>query len=100
MLPYSLANARLYNNLIKHNTSEKHMQIDNLEVFNKVNSLFTSTQLALINHYIEYLNLYLSIECFAADKGISTVCAGAMIDEGRELQALCSDLYNQMKVKA
>lgn len=73
--------------------------IDNLEVFNKVNSLFTSTQLTLINHYIEYLNLYLSIEGFAADKGISVLCAGAMIDEGRELQTLYSDLYNQIVSK-
>ena len=76
------------------------MKIDNIEVFNKVNSLFTSTQLTLVNYYIEYLNMYLSIEGFAADKGISTECAGAMIDEGRELQALYSDLYNQIAGKA
>jgi len=76
------------------------MQIDNIELYNKVNDLFTSTQLTLINHYIEFLNMYLSIECFAADKGISVVCAGVMIDEGRELQALYSNLYNQMSIKA
>lgn len=75
------------------------MKIDNLEVFNKVNKLFTSTQMVLINHYIEYLNLYLSIECFAANKGISSACAGAMIDEGRELQRLYSDIYNQIAGK-
>lgn len=76
------------------------MMIDNLEVFNKVNSLFTSTQLTLINYYTEYLNMYLSVEGFAAGKGISVNCAGAMIDEGRELQTLYSNLYNKIAGKA
>ena len=76
------------------------MSVNNLEVFNKVNNLFTSMQLTLINNYIEYLNMYLSIEGFASDKGISAVCAGAIIDEGRELQTLYSNLYNQIAGKA
>ena len=75
------------------------MMIDNLEVFNKVNSLFTPTQLSLINYYIEYLNMYLSVEGFAADNGISVLCAGAMINEGRELQTLYSNLYNKIAGK-